>query len=79
MLTVVQKFFAKNIVPAVDQGETVDQEHGYQLATAALLIEMARADFEVKAVEQHAVARAIRRAFELSEAETDQLIRLAEL
>jgi len=53
-------------------------EHGYRLATAALLLEMTRADFEVKPEENAAVLAAIRRAFALNDAETDALLSLAE-
>jgi len=49
-------------------------EHGYHLATATLLIEMIRADFDIHAVEERAVSLALRRAFMLDEQEVSALI-----
>ena len=49
-----------------------------QLATAALLIEMTRADFKVEESERRMVGEAIRRTFDLSPEETAELIGLAD-
>ncbi len=77
MLKSIQQFFESKIQPAADAGE--DQtEHALQLATAALLIEVTRADFKVEDRERQAVEDAIKRVFDLSSAETGELIRLAE-
>ena len=51
---------------------------GAPRATAALLMEMSRAEDEVKAVERSAVAQAVPRAFDLDPGETAELIALAE-
>lgn len=76
MLNRIKQFFDTFLNPEA-QAET-NAQHSLQLAAAALLLEMERVDDEVKEVERLAVARAIRKAFELSEAETAELIQLAE-
>ena len=55
------------------------QERGFQLATAALLIEMTRADFEVQPQELDAVGESIRNAFDLSVRESEELVALAQV
>lgn len=78
MFDSIKRFFDANLAAAGEAASPAEQEHAYQLASAALLIEMSRADHEVKGIERDAVARAVRRAFELDESETDELITLAE-
>lgn len=79
MLQAIQRFFEASIEkPAHAHGGSA-AEHAYQLATAALLIEMTRADHNVQQAERDAVTTAIRRTFELSVAEIDELVELAEL
>ena len=78
MLRAIHQFFETQLVRAVTDSSPDDVEHDYQLAVAALLIEMSRADFDVKAVERSAVTDAIERVFNLSSEETRELIRLAE-
>lgn len=53
-------------------------DHGVRLATAALLIEMTRADFDCNGHERSAVESALRNQFGLSEQETRELASLAE-
>jgi uncharacterized tellurite resistance protein B-like protein len=77
MIERFKQFFEKHLSPPVGD-EAVDQRR-LHLATAALLVEMSRADGEVKEDEQAAVARAMRKAFDIGEAETAELIQLAEL
>lgn len=79
MLRTIHQFFEIHLVRAIADSSPDDVEHAYQLAVAALLIEMSRADFDVKAVERSAVADAVERAFNLSPEETKELIRLAEV
>jgi len=76
MIEHFKQFFEKHLSPPADN-EAVDQEC-LHLATAALLVEMTRADGEVRADEQAAVARALRKAFDIGEEKTAELIRLAE-
>jgi len=79
MLQAIQRFFQARIA-SIARGEgSEDTERSYRLATAALLVEMSRADDQVKKEELLTVTGAIRRAFALSAAETDELVRLAEV
>lgn len=77
MLQSIKAFFQEKM-SAVSDDKPDSSEHALQLATAALLIEMTRADFEVKDEERRAVTAAIQSAFQLSPDETAALITLAE-
>ncbi|MEE9422698.1 MAG: TerB family tellurite resistance protein [Gammaproteobacteria bacterium] len=76
MLKRIQSFFNQQIDTATSDGE--HGEHALALATAALLFEVTRADFEVLDVEREVVESAIQKIFSLSEAETRELADLAE-
>ena len=56
----------------------VHSAHGRHLAAAALLIEVARADYGFDPREQLALQEALRRSFDLSHAEIETLLALAE-
>ncbi len=60
------------------QTSGADRQHTLQLATAALLIEMTRADFEIKAIELEKIMSVMKGHFSLSDDETAELIELAE-
>lgn len=77
MLRRLQQFFASQIEPRV-RGDEASSQHAVRLATAALLIEVTRADYHIDGAEQAAVAAAVRDLFELSEQETAELIAIAE-
>ncbi len=77
MINTIKQFFEKNIKPASDKPEKVS-EHSLQLATAALFIEMMRADTKISEHEQKTIVNSIRSKFNLSEEETDTLLELAE-
>ena len=51
-----------------------DREHALRVATALLLVEVARADFDGDLTEMQAVLDLLRKHFELSEAETRLLV-----
>lgn len=78
MLASIKRFFDANLAAAGQARSAVEQEHAYRLATAALLIEMTRADYDVKTVEREAVTHAVQRVFGLDAAETAELVALAE-
>jgi uncharacterized tellurite resistance protein B-like protein len=73
----IQKFFNERIQSGVKD----DRQQGGQavrLATAALLIEVTRADYRVDPAERRAVVAAVEGMFGLSREETDELVALAE-
>ena len=78
MIKSMQQFFKNRIQSVMEVDDKATSEHAIQLATAALLIEMTHADFHVTEDEKNAVKRALQKAFELSVAETKELISLAE-
>ena len=77
MINTIKQFFVKNIKSSPDSPEKVS-EHSLQLATAALLIEMMRADAKIGDDERKAITGSIRLKFEISEEESDTLLKLAE-
>lgn len=77
MLRRIKQFFDTHIAaPATSPEEGRDRR--LQVATSAMLIEMARADFDIKPEELAAVARAVQTTFGISTGETEELLRLAE-
>ncbi len=77
MIGTIKQFFKKNIKPSSDRTDEVS-EHSLQLATAALLIEIMRADSDVSEDERRTVTKTIQSKFKLTEEETNSLIQLAE-
>jgi uncharacterized tellurite resistance protein B-like protein len=71
MLDAVQDFLEERLGAASEKQQL-------QLATAALFIEMTRADFEIRPEESKAVTRAVERALDVSPEETAQIVELAE-
>jgi uncharacterized tellurite resistance protein B-like protein len=77
MLGKLRQFFDRHIRPA-DTAAGKGAQHALQVATAALLLEVMRMDGELKDGERHAVTAAIQARFDLSDEETQVLLRLAE-
>jgi uncharacterized tellurite resistance protein B-like protein len=79
MISAIIDFFESRI--RLQDGETGPDrsEHALQLATAALLVEMTRANNQVTEEERRAVDEALMEVFELDDGETRELVRLAEL
>ncbi len=75
MIKTIQEFFYARI--ATEETTPVSIEHAQKLATAALLIEISRADFEVTNEEKLAIEEALRNSFGISEEETREIIALA--
>jgi uncharacterized tellurite resistance protein B-like protein len=78
MLKRVREFFERNVAGNLDDSSNDRREHAFQLATAALLMEISRADREIDSDEREAVVRAVQRVFELDPEETRALVKLAE-
>jgi len=68
----IREFFAVRIV------NEERPEASLQLATAALLIEVSRADFDVSEEERAAIEEQVRKSFGLAEEETREIVALAE-
>ncbi len=77
MIDRFKQFFDKHLKVSPEQDEQTHEQH-LRTAAAALLVEMTRADDEVKPVEQAAVCRALGRRFGLTDAEAAELMALAE-
>lgn len=75
MIGAIKQFFDQRI--AVD-ADNASADQRLQVATAAMLIEMMRADFDVSPKELDIVANAIQTTFGFSSGETREIIRLAE-
>lgn len=74
MLDRIQSFFREQLVP---EAGDADPQHRRNLAAAALLIEIARADFEFDDDEQAAIESALRGSLDVTEDEIAELVRLA--
>lgn len=77
MLEAIRRFYADRISPENSAGNTTEQ-HRLQLATAALLIEMAQEDTQRHSMEFQAIHEGIREVFHLSTEDTAALIELAD-
>ena len=78
MLQTIKRFFEERVVTEAAQPAPEVREHGLQLAAAALLFEIVRADTEIKEEERTVVRAAIQGTFGLEKDESDELMRLAE-
>ena len=78
MLSRIREFFDAAIDKQSGSPDPQQSEHALRLATAALLMEISRADNEVTDDERAQIAASIRQVFELNAEETDELVRLAE-
>ena len=77
MLNAIKKFFDDHIQSATTlQDDT--EEHRLKIATVALLLETARADFQVHDQELESVAHHAQQFFDLAAGETEELVKLAE-
>ena len=64
MIRAFRRLFESTVTAAARGAEVEEREHGYHVATAALLVEVMRADHEVQPEERDAVLRALRAAFD---------------
>ena len=72
MIQSIREFFAVRIA------SEERKEPSLELATAALLIEVSRADFQVSGEERGAIEEQVRKSFGLTEAETREIVAWAE-
>lgn len=77
MISQVTQFFSRCMLLSID-AEPQSRAHAIQLTTAALLIEVSRADFNADDSEQSYIVELLRNQFELSSEELDRLINLGQ-
>lgn len=73
MLKKLRDIFNNSLINS-DQGDSADRDHALRLATAALLIEVVRADYEEDMKETEAVIWQLQTHFDLTEEETLLLV-----
>ncbi|MBI4683179.1 MAG: TerB family tellurite resistance protein [Nitrospirae bacterium] len=77
MISTVKQFFEKYVKSASGSTDNVS-DHSLMIATAALLIEMMRADAQISEDEHRMITNTIQSKFELTVEETGALLQLAE-
>lgn len=77
MVGIIKQFFDKYIETNPGNQDSVP-DHSLQIATAALLIEMMRADAEITDEEKRVISKSMRSKFRLSDEEIEALMKLAE-
>ena len=75
MLKAIKQFFENNIGRIEEQAQ--DSQHRLQVATTALLLEIARADFKIEAQELEQIAAGLQAKFALSEQAVQELMTIA--
>ena len=78
MIKQISDFFSKHLLLPEDES-CDDAGHCLRLATAALMIEMMRADYDIKSIEMEAIIGILQKHFAITPDETGELIELAEL
>ncbi len=84
LLEAIQDFFDERLMPQApsESGSKVERtrvtDRQLQLATAVLLLEVARCDFDLRADEFKAVSRGVREVLGLTEDEATAVVRFAE-
>ncbi len=76
MIKDLKKFFEEKLMPGIS---AEDNNHsGIEYATAALLIELAKSDFEEDDIERQLIIAMVRDTFDMNSEEVDDLLTLAE-
>ena len=76
MVSAIKQFFDKYVKNTSDTSDEIP-DHSLQIATAALLIEMMRADSEINEDEKVIITRSMRSKFGLTDEEIDALLKIA--
>jgi uncharacterized tellurite resistance protein B-like protein len=74
----MKKILLQFLTISVEETSSEDIEHALRVATAVLLVEIARADFVVEASERERLCELLRQQFLLSDSELDALLDEAE-
>jgi len=74
----MKKILLKFLTISIEEITPEDMEHALRVATAVLLVEIARADFVVEPVERQRLRQLLKQEFQLTEVELDALLEEAE-
>ena len=74
----MKKILLKFLTISIEEATPEDVEHALRVATAVLLVEIARADFVVEPVERQHLRQLLEREFQLTEIELEALLEEAE-
>ena len=74
----MKKILLKFLTISIEETTPEDMEHALRVATAVLLVEIARADFVVETVERQRLRQLLKQEFQLTEVELDALLEEAE-
>lgn len=74
----MKKILLQFLTLSVEESSSEDVEHALRVATAVLLVEIARADFVVESLERKRLRQLLQRQFQLSDDELDALLEEAE-
>jgi len=74
----MKKILLKFLTISIEEITPEDMEHALRVATAVLLVEIARADFVVETVERQRLRQLLKQEFQLTEVELDALLEEAE-
>ena len=74
----MKKILLKFLTISIEETTVEDMEHALRVATAVLLVEIARADFVVEPVERQRLRQLLVQEFQLTEVELDALLEEAE-
>ncbi|MDB9868491.1 TerB family tellurite resistance protein [Pseudomonadales bacterium] len=77
MLEKIKRFFDEKLLPSNGDGDSDDNARSLQFAMAALLLELARADFDADDQERDLIMSLLRDTFALDEADLLELLELA--
>jgi len=74
----MKKILLKFLTISIEETTPEDMEHALRVATAVLLVEIARADFVVEPIERQRLRQLLKQEFQLTEIELDALLEEAE-
>jgi len=74
----MKKILLQFLTISVEETSSEDMEHALRVATAVLLVEIARADFVVEPVERRRLRELLEQQFQLSASELDAVLEEAE-
>ena len=74
----MKKILLKFLAISIEETTPEDMEHALRVATAVLLVEIARADFVVEPVERQRLRQLLEQEFQLTATELDALLEEAE-